>query len=287
MSSLTEAIRAAFAADATRYPPTSGADLCCAIALALLVLTGFTLYAAGGYHAAFHAVNGLAPALPRWLWQGLTTLGDERAAIALALLLARRHPQLLFAVFVAALLATLANRGIKLGADQLRPPAVLPPDSFHLLGPAIRRLSFPSGHTVTAFVLFGVLAYHLRRWRLPLLAVAALAGLSRVTIGVHWPIDVIAGAVIGLAAAWAGAQLAARWRWGRKPSVHFGIVAVATIAPVLLLTDDAGYDDSLWLRLPIAVAAIAAVVWNYVVVPWRDARARRSRATPTGAGRQT
>ena len=274
MAALTGAIRAAWAADAGRHPPMPDADLCCATTLALLALTGLTLQLIGGYHAGFHEVNGLAPWLPRWLWQGLTTLGDERAAIALALLLARRHPHVLYTVLLAALLATLANRGIKLGADQLRPPAVLPADSFHLLGPANKRLSFPSGHTVTAFVLFGVLAYHFRRWRLPLLATAAAAGLSRVTIGVHWPLDVIAGAFIGLASAWAAVHLARRLRWGVNPYLHFGIVGLGSVACVLLLADDSGYESSLWIRLPIAAAGIGAVAWSYVVVPRRESRLR-------------
>lgn len=269
MATLAEAIRASWTADAARYVPVPRADLCCAVVLALLALTGVALYGADGYHAGFHAVNGLAPWLPRWLWQGLTMLGDERAAIALALLLARRHPHVLWTILVAALLATLANRGIKLGADQLRPPAVLPADAFHLLGPANKRLSFPSGHTVTAFVLFGVLAYHFRRWRLPLLATASVAGLSRVTIGVHWPIDVVAGAIIGLASAWAAVHLAGRLRWGLNPYLHFGIVALASVAAVLLVVDDGGYDSSLWIRLPIGLAGIAAVLWHYVWVPWR------------------
>ena len=276
MTSLARAVGITWTADAARYVPTRRADLCCAIALALLALTGLTLHVADGYHAAFHGVNGLAPLLPRWLWQGLTMLGDERAAIALALLLARRHPHILFTVLVAALLATLANRGIKLGADQLRPPAVLPADSFHLLGPANRRLSFPSGHTVTAFVFFGVLAYHFRRWRPPLLAAASTAGLSRVTVGVHWPIDVIAGAIIGLASAWAAVHLARRLRWGANPYVHFGIVGLGSVACVLLLADDSGYESSLWIRLPIAAAGIGAVAWSYVVVPRRESRQRRA-----------
>jgi membrane-associated phospholipid phosphatase len=273
MAELPGAISSAWSADAARLGPVPRTDLCCAVVLALLALTGLTLQVIDGYHAGFQELNGLAPGLPRWLWQGLTTLGDERAAIALALLLARRHPHVLYTILVAALLATLANRGIKIGADQLRPPAVLPPDSFHLLGPANKRLSFPSGHTVTAFVLFGVLAYRFRRWRLPLLATAAAAGLSRVAIGVHWPIDVIAGAFIGLASAWAAVHLAHRLRWGVNPYLHFGIVALASVAAVLLVVDDGGYDSSLWIRLPIAVAGIGAVVWDYVIAPWRARRA--------------
>ena len=269
MAALTDAIRAAWVADAARHVPMPAADRCCALALAVLALTGLTLHAVGGYHAAFHAVNEFAPGLPRWLWQGLTMLGDERAAIALALLLARRHPHVLYTILVAALLATLANRGIKLGADQLRPPAVLPPDAFHLLGPANKRLSFPSGHTVTAFVFFGVLAYHFRRWRLPLLAAAAAAGVSRVAIGVHWPIDVIAGAFIGLASAWAAVHLAPRLRRGSRPYLHLGVIGLGVVACVLLVVDDAGYDSSLWIRLPIAIAGVGAVVWSYLIAPGR------------------
>jgi membrane-associated phospholipid phosphatase len=266
---LAGAVRADWTADAARHGPAAGADRCCALALALLVLTGLTLYAVGGYHASFHALNGLAPWLPRWLWQGLTMLGDERAAVALALLLARRHPHVLYTILVAAVLATLANRGIKLGADQLRPPAVLPPDAFHLLGPALKRASFPSGHTVTAFVFFGALAYHFRRWRAPLLALAAIAGLSRVAMGVHWPIDVVAGACIGLGAVWAGVHVAHRARAGQSPYLHFAVVALAVAAAVLLVVDDAGYESSLWARLPIAAAGIGAAAWGYLVVPWR------------------
>jgi membrane-associated phospholipid phosphatase len=273
MAALTDALRAAWIADAARHAPTPGADRCCAAALALLALTGLTLFAFGGHHTGFHAVNGLAPGLPRWLWQGLTLLGDERAAIALALLLARRHPHLLWTILVAAVLATLANRGIKLGADQLRPPAVLPADAFHLLGPANKRMSFPSGHTVTAFVLFGVLAYRFGRWRAALLAIAGVAGLSRVTIGVHWPLDVVAGAFIGLAAAWAAVHLAPRLRWGSSPYLHLGIVGLGVVACVLLVVDDAGYDSSLWIRLPIAIAGVGAVLWNYLILPWRARRA--------------
>jgi undecaprenyl-diphosphatase len=66
--------------------------------------------------------------------------------------------------------------------------------------------SFPSGHTASSFaaaVVIG-LSYKLnlknRNYRLiyPLLAFAAVIGFSRIYVGVHYPLDVIFGAVVGI-----------------------------------------------------------------------------------------
>ncbi|MCU7820596.1 phosphatase PAP2 family protein [Kitasatospora sp. DSM 101779] len=87
--------------------------------------------------------------------------------------------------------------------------------------------SFPSGHTFTSATAFGLLAWaigrHLaaigrppaarRRWTVLLLGVAALVGLSRVYLAVHWPLDILGGWL--LAAGWLalGALLARRIPW--------------------------------------------------------------------------
>ncbi len=61
--------------------------------------------------------------------------------------------------------------------------------------------SFPSSHAanITASMLFLGLVY--RRLLVPLVAVAALVGFSRIYIGVHWPSDVLGGAALGAALA--------------------------------------------------------------------------------------
>jgi membrane-associated phospholipid phosphatase len=63
--------------------------------------------------------------------------------------------------------------------------------------------SFPSGHATTAFALAAVLGFLSERWFYPALLLAAVIGLSRITLGVHYPSDVLAGAVIGLLGAYA------------------------------------------------------------------------------------
>jgi undecaprenyl-diphosphatase len=67
----------------------------------------------------------------------------------------------------------------------------------HQIGPSERTHSFPSGHAATAFAGATVLAAFLPRWRVPLFALAVLIGLSRLYNGVHFPTDVVAGAVLG------------------------------------------------------------------------------------------
>ena len=74
--------------------------------------------------------------------------------------------------------------------------------------------SFPSTHASVAFAFAGAVTFFTRRWRsaLPALAVAALVAWSRVYLGLHFPSDVLAGAVIGLCCGWLVTRLVAgKW----------------------------------------------------------------------------
>ncbi|HBG15167.1 MAG TPA: hypothetical protein DDW93_00175 [Firmicutes bacterium] len=64
-------------------------------------------------------------------------------------------------------------------------------------GPALKDYSFPSGHTTSAFTTATTLAYYMPGASLLLYGLAAIVGLTRMLLGVHYPTDVLIGSLIG------------------------------------------------------------------------------------------
>ena len=112
----------------------------------------------------------------------------------------RRWVGYAIAMGVAGLGAGIAAQVVKHLVGRARPELWLGPAHY---APG-SSTSFPSGHTVGAFALAGVLVFASRSWPLRVLAfaLAAAVGLSRVLAFRHWTSDVTASAVIGLLTAW-------------------------------------------------------------------------------------
>ena len=98
-----------------------------------------------------------------------------------------------------------------------RPRPFVAHHSIHAFLSHAADASFPSDHVTATFAIACVLVLRLGARATPLLIAAALLAVSRVVVGVHYPSDVIAGAIIGTAAAVAVAVLTprARRRWRR------------------------------------------------------------------------
>ncbi len=124
--------------------------------------------------------------------------------VAIVLYLSWKRPagrQVLFCALGSALLALLAGKIMNQIVTGDRPFALFPEDVRHI-ELIVRPDSFPSIHAVVAFGLTGgVLFGRHRLGGVTMLVVSPLIITARVAAGVHWPSDVVGGALIGLAMA--------------------------------------------------------------------------------------
>ena len=94
----------------------------------------------------------------------------------------------------------------QLSAHVLKPliarqrPCVTLPD-VHLLVDLKRSLSFPSAHAANFFAVATYFNYFYPKYRWVYFSAAFFVALSRVSIGVHYPLDIIAGGILGAACA--------------------------------------------------------------------------------------
>jgi membrane-associated phospholipid phosphatase len=182
------------------------------MALALLALVLVT----GCNQSLFLWLNHGGHALGATVWLHLTMLGDGAVALALGLPAIRRAPRMFWAALIAAVIAALWTQVTKQVIDVTRPPGVLAANVFYQAGPVYRHVSFPSGHAAAAFALAGIWVMGLKRqrWlRVLLLSMALLVSLSRIMVGVHWPLDILWGMLGGWIGAWCGLALHGRWGW--------------------------------------------------------------------------
>jgi undecaprenyl-diphosphatase len=70
--------------------------------------------------------------------------------------------------------------------------------------------SFPSNGTAAAFILATAIFLGNRRAGVVALAIASLYGFSRVFVGIHYPLDVLAGAAIGILTSYGSYRLLPR-----------------------------------------------------------------------------
>lgn len=184
-----------------------GCALLAAVLTALVVADWRPLVAYDGQvvrdlhgHAVAHpGVTRAMRILTDWVWDPWTM--RALAAVACVLLWWRGLRERAVRVAAATLVAAVVQQGVKASVGRERPVWPDPVDSAHFS-------AYVSGHAMTATVVCGLLLWLLPR-RTPRWAVGAAwaaavvsvlgVGFTRLYLGVHWPSDVLAGWLLGVA----------------------------------------------------------------------------------------
>jgi len=182
-----------------------------AAGLGLFAMCWITVGIAGGVapleEPIFRFVNGWGDWLekPAWPIMQLGSLAAVTMAAAVALLL--RRPALGAALASAGVGAWALAKVVKALVGRGRPEEFL---VDAILRPVWEGPGFPSGHAAVAFAIVAASVWELpRRWRPVVWLWAGTVAILRMYVGAHLPLDVIAGAGLGLAVG-----QGARWALG-------------------------------------------------------------------------
>ncbi len=196
-----------------------------------------------------------------WIW--LTSFGDGFFLYPIAMMFFIRSPGKYWLLILTMLVGALFLNGGKALISSARPLAELH-DAVRVLGPALRADSMPSGHTGTIFLLAGLVLLHGRKFlALPVLIFALLVAISRIVVGAHWPLDLVAGAWLGILAAVIGSFIGSRIilpKLGRCLFIVLGLLCV-----LVLPQYDNGYRDQLYVLITqylLALLALALIFWE-------------------------
>ncbi len=106
-----------------------------------------------------------------------------------------------FAAVAAVLAVAIADQAaatiIKPIVSRIRPCHLI--EQVHILVDCSQGLSFPSAHATNTAAVAALLSLIYSKARWYLIGYAALVSFSRISVGVHYPFDVIGGAIIGVA----------------------------------------------------------------------------------------
>lgn len=212
-------------------------------AVGIFLVGGFLVAALGTWifvevaeHVQLGASQAFDDAVLRWLGAHhstgldnimveITALGTGTVvmmivAVAALFLVLTSHKYSAILLLVATAGGLVLNLILKLHFNRPRPKIFVP--EVHAVSS-----SFPSGHAMSAVIVYGTVAYlaarlHKRKWARVLVMLVALfvillICISRLYLGVHYPSDVAAGLVIGLAwAAFCMATLEAIQKLGAR-----------------------------------------------------------------------
>lgn len=150
-----------------------------------------------------HQIQDHATAFGDAFWSFITYFGESGIfwiAIALFLLCFKKTRLCGITMSIALVIGLALGNGVMKNLFARPRPYTLDPD-LHLRllwGEMTKDYSFPSGHTLASFEAATAIFFYYRKWGIAAFCLAVLIGISRIFLLVHYPSDVIVGAVLGI-----------------------------------------------------------------------------------------
>lgn len=134
-----------------------------------------------------------------WLMPKITMLGNAGIIwiiIGVVLLISKKHRKIGFLVLVGLLMGLIIGNGIVKNLVA-RPRPCWINKNFNMLIPIPKDYSFPSGHTQASVIAATILTFYRKEWGWIVVPLATGIAFSRLYLYVHFPTDVLGGAVLG------------------------------------------------------------------------------------------
>ena len=149
----------------------------------------------------FQKINGLAG---KWLYLDATGIFLAKyfgyILAVLVFLIFWRKWKIILQVFLAAVLARFGI--VELIRWLWARPRPFVENHVNLLLDKIDQAAFPSGHAAFFFGLSTVVYFYNKKAGIIFFIASFLISISRVFVGIHWPSDILAGAVVGIFSGW-------------------------------------------------------------------------------------
>ena len=241
--------------------------LCWTLILMILLFIYAFIFFTDGNTYYFIFFNKIGEQFGVFFWSNITIFGDALVVLSLCGLLFFIQPKSLLAVFIGGILSAIIISTLKYYFyEHLRPLAVL--DSvFHIDNSPIYR-TFPSGHTGAIFVYSSIFFYYLWNFKIPIIFVfllAILVGISRMALGIHWPFDIIVGAIIGWVSSGLGIYITNII--GNISNTIYNILgSFIVLCSLFLLFFNTGYKEAIILQYTIATIMILLSCYKIITI---------------------
>jgi len=164
-------------------------------------------------HSSFQAINQYAF---KWLW--LDILGVFLANylvylivifLLLFLLRFKKYWKMVLKALTNAVFARFVIVEIIRWIYPRRRPFIT--ENINLLVNKVNQFAFPSGHAAFSFGLATIIYFYNKELGVLFFILAFLVSLARIFVGIHWPLDILAGALVGIFCGWLIQKIAKKY----------------------------------------------------------------------------